>query len=232
MLIKEALEKRMIDRTEKQRLRDELILILNEEEPKKALKRMEELGELKFIHPKVHFTKRSERFFDAIKETISWFKSACLKKRALDIWLMYTMALLDGLSMAETEKVCKEFVFRKGEQARLSSYKKECPKVLRFLNRAGRVLPSEIFKRLEPLSYEVILSIMAKSQSNKVKRRILDFLTKHNGVKLKIKGRDLKDLGLKAGPNFKKIFAAALCAKLNKGFKNKKQELDFVKKIL
>ena len=42
-LIKEALNKKMLDKTQKQRLRDELILILNEDRPGKALKRMDAL---------------------------------------------------------------------------------------------------------------------------------------------------------------------------------------------
>lgn len=231
-MIREAIQKRMIDRTQKQRLRDELILILKEEEPKKMIKRMEGLGELRFIHPKLRFTQKTEKFFNSIEEETSWFKLAYLKKRALDAWLMYLMALLDALSAGDIEKVCREFVFRKGERIRLLSYKKSGPAIAKFLNRPGKLQPSEIYKTLEPLSYEAMLSIMAKSQSRTVKKRISEFFTKYNGVKLNIKGRDLEEMGLRAGPRFKKVLTAVLYAKLDRGLNTKSRELEIAKRMI
>lgn len=231
-LIKEAIERQMIDKTQKQRLRDELVLILKEDDPKKILRRMESLGELKFIHPRIRFTKKTERLFDSAKEAVSWFKLAHLKKRVLDVWLIYLILLLDDLKGNELDRVCGEFVFRKGEQLRLYSYKKESGRIHSFLDRHGRIRPSEMFKRLEPLSYEVILAIMAKSQSPDVKRNICDYLTRYNGARLNIKGSDLESLGLKAGPRFREILDAALLAKLDRGFKTKGQELSFVKRMI
>jgi tRNA nucleotidyltransferase (CCA-adding enzyme) len=231
-LIREALKRKMLDKTEKQRLRDELMLILNEDEPKKMLRRMETLGELKFIHPRLHFTKKTERFFDEIRETISWFRLAYFHKRSIDGWLIYLIALLSALSKDEIKKVCEGFVFKHSERLRLLSYKTDGPKISSFLKRPGKIPPSQIYRRLEPLSYEVILAIMAKSQSRLAKKRIADFLTRDNGAKLQIKGRDLEAMGLKAGPGFKKILTAALYAKLDKGFVTKRQELDFVKRAI
>ncbi len=230
-LIKEALNKKMLDKTQKQRLRDELILILNEDRPGKALKRMDALGGLGFIYPKLRFKKTTEKFFNSIKETILWAKSARLKKGMPDAWLIYLMALLDALTMESLKNVCAEFVFKKNEQLWLYSYKKNSPGILRFLEGPRRVPASELFKRLEPLSYEAMVAIMSKSRSGIARKRISDFLTKYDGVTLKIKGGDLEALGLKAGPDFKKILTLALYAKLDKGFKNKNQELYFVKSM-
>jgi len=231
-LIKEAVKRKMFDQTQKQRLRDELIIILNEDEPKKMFRRMEELGELRFISPRLHFTKKTENLFDAVRESVSWFNLSYLKRRGVDIWIMYLNALLDMLSTQELEELCSAFVFKKGEQTRLFSYKRNGAKILNLLSRKGRISASEIYERLEPLSYEVILSMMAKSSSRIAKKRIADFFTRYNGTRLKIKGRDLEALGLKAGPGFKKILTEALHAKLNNGFTTKKQELSFVKGLI
>ncbi|MBI4335657.1 MAG: CCA tRNA nucleotidyltransferase, partial [Candidatus Omnitrophica bacterium] len=231
-LIKEALKKKMLHATEKQRLRDELILILKEEGPKRMLKRMGDLGELRFINPGLSFTARTEGLFDSIKETVSWFKLAYLKKRGLDVWLMYLMALLDGLTRDEVRRVCDEFALRRSEKVRLLSYKNDGPAVLRFMNRKGRIAPSRIYELFEPLSYEVILALMAKSRSAAAKKRISDFLTKYNGARLLIKGKDLEMLGLKGGPHFKKILEAALRAKLDRNLALKRQELEFVKRFI
>jgi len=230
-LIKQALKKKMIEKTSKARLKDELILILKEKEPWKALFRMEGIVGFKFIHPKVHFTKRTKQLFSSISKTVTWFTSAC-GKRNTDIWLIYMMALLDDLNMRDFEDVCKEFAFTKTERTRLYSYKKNSRNISKFLSKSKRLSPSEIFRQLKPLSDEATLCIMAGSNATYIKKCISNFLLKYANVSLKISGKDLTILGVKAGPDFKKILTTALYAKLDKGFKHKKQELDFVKKTL
>lgn len=230
-LIKEALKNKMIEKTSKARLKDELILILKEKDPGKALSRMENLVDFGFIHPKAHFTKGQEQLFSSISKTIAWFKSVC-EENATDIWLVYMMALLGDLDMGDLENVCREFAFTKTERTRLCSYRKNNLEVAKFLGQSKRLSPSEIFRQLKPFSDEAILCIMAGSNSKYIKRHIASFLLKYNKVSLKISGKDLAGLGLKAGPEFKKILTAALYAKLDKGFRHKKQELDFIKRFL
>jgi tRNA nucleotidyltransferase (CCA-adding enzyme) len=48
-----------------------------------------------------------------------------------------------------------------------------------------------------------------------VKRQVSVFLTTHQHVKPLLTGEDLKAMGLKPGPQFKKILSALLDARLN-----------------
>lgn len=232
-LIKTALTLDMFGRTQKQRLREEIILLLSEEKPKRAIFRLSELHELRFIHPDLKLTKKIIRLVENAEKALSRYRLSFLKKRRpLDIWLVYFMALLDELNFVQTANICNKFVFTKGDEKRILSYKKNSKRILKFLDNTGNIKPSRIFKILEPLSYEVILLIMAKSKSNRVKKRISNFFARHSGTKVSIRGADLKNLGLKPGPNFKKIFEEILYAKIDGSLKTKEEELDYVKNRL
>ncbi len=230
-LIKTAIDVNMFGRTEKQRIRDELILMLKEEDPIKAIKRMHELDELRFIHPKIKLTKGMIRSFKSIKALHRWYKKSPLKKRHLDVWLIYLMLLLERVDAKTSETLCRNFAFRRGDRMRIVSYKKNCKKVLAALSKRKNVPPSAVYKNLRPLSYEAILLIAAKARSALALGRIKNFLVKYNNIKIKIKGRDLAGLGLKPGPRFKKVLEGVLSAKIDGKIKTKKDELYLAKKI-
>ena len=72
---------------------------------------------------------------------------------------------------------------------------------------------------------------MAKCGRNLMKKRATDFLCKYNGIRLKIKGADLKKLGVEPGPDFTRILKKTLYAKIDGKLKTKKDELSFAKKL-
>ena len=51
-------------------------------------------------------------------------------------------------------------------------------------------------------------------------------------MKTKIKGEDLKRLGFKEGPLYKKILKMVLDEKLNGGLTTKKEEIEFVRRFM
>ena len=231
-LVKDAISKGMFGRTENQRIRDELILILKEAKPLKALKRMEELGELRFINPKIRIRGKSERLFLSAERSIQWYEHSGFGKRAIDRWLIICMAMLDGLSYKETEAFCKKFVLKNSDTVRILSFARSKESVKRMLGSFLPVAPSGIYANLEPLSYETIVAIMARAGSSRAKKRIADFFLLYNGAKLRIRGDDLKEMGLKPGPQFKNVLKNLLYKKLDKGLRTKKDELEYARRLL
>jgi len=225
-LIKKAVGLRMIDRTQKQRIREEIIAILSEEEPLKGVKRLSDLNELRFIHKNLKLKRSIVRLFDSIDEVLSWYSRADFKrKRLLDRWLIYFMAMLNGLNLNEIQKICDDFVFTKGDTSRIVSYKRKSNRLLSLLSKKEKLRPSQIYKWLYDLSYEVLLMLMAKSKSQTARRRIMAFMTRYINVKLSIYGDDFKRVGIKPGPHFKKLMEKTLYAKIDNKIKSKEQEL-------
>jgi tRNA nucleotidyltransferase (CCA-adding enzyme) len=73
--------------------------------------------------------------------------------------------------------------------------------------------------------------LMAKTRSEKVKRRISRFFTKLRGTRIILKGADLKDMGFKPGPLYRDIFESLLKARLNNVISTKEEEVEFAKEM-
>ncbi len=231
-LIKDAARQEMFDKTETQRIRDELMLIMKEPDPIKALRRMDELHELAFIHPRIRFSAEMERFLGSIRGAADWFEGISFRKRAIDEWILYLMALVDDLSYTELKELCRKFVFTNRDTLRLLSLKEMYPVVVEVLGKERGLAASRAYTLLEPLAYEVILAIMAKTQSARVRKEIEKFFAASHGTRLRMKGDDLKRLGLEPGPQYKKILDKVLHKKIDGYLKTKRDELGCAKGLI
>ena len=231
LLLKEAVRRKMLEKVQPQRLRDELILVLKEAHPLKQIMRMRNLTGFSFINPHLLATKKTYNLIRAIHRQIEWFKKSFPGRRALDVWLIYFMGLIDSLATSDVKLICQKFVFRQGEEKRILVYKKL--KRL-FFTELGKkkIKPAIIFNLLEPLSYEVIILIKAKYKNPDIRKHIEDFFEIYNGMRILITGKDLHRLGLVPGPAYRKIFAQVLKAKLGGAVKTKEEELALIKKII
>ncbi len=230
-LIKGAIREGMFSRTQHYRIRDELILMLREKEPVKAVLRMRELDELRFIHKKIKIDAKVTKLFAEIKKSVLWCEKNIFKKRNVDLWLIYLMALMAKLDYAELESVCDKFAFRNKDRERLLSCGKNFRKALGALSRKG-LSPSAVYGILRPLSPEEILFIRAKTKNNSVRVRIMNFLTKYNRIKIGVNGYDLKKIGVKPGPLYAKLMRNILNRRINGELKTKRDELKYVKGFL
>jgi tRNA nucleotidyltransferase (CCA-adding enzyme) len=62
-----------------------------------------------------------------------------------------------------------------------------------------------------------------------VKKSISHFFTKLRRTNILLKGRDLKKMGLKPGPIYRRVLDAALDARLDGDLKTKKDEINFAR---
>ena len=241
--LKEAVRLKMLEKVEPQRLRDELILILKEGRPLKQIRRIQELVSFGFIHPHLTLSKSSYRLLRLVESQINWFKRTYPERRQLDTWLIYFIGLIDSLKINDVKVICKKFVFRRGEGKRILTYKKIGRPFILNLSQ-DKIKPSKIFNLLEPLSYEVIILIKAKSsplisgipqnagKNRNIKRHIEDFFEIYNGMRLLSCGDDLKRLNVAPGPYYQKIFTKVLNAKLEGVVKTKKEEMELIKELI
>ena len=67
--------------------------------------------------------------------------------------------------------------------------------------------------------------MMAATRQEKVKKAVSHYFTTLRKVSLSIQGKDLKEMGLKPGPTYRKILDSVLSAKLDGRVKTRKDEL-------
>jgi len=231
LLMRRSIDKEIHKRLEEPRLRDEIILILKEKEPLRIIKRMDEFKALKIIQPHLKLNKRLHGIMHLIDEACVWYQNNSPRRRAIEKWLMYLMVLFADSSYDATLYFCNKFQLKRGERLRMISYKRNGRSILKILNSKLRILPSRIYRLLEPLSHEVTLLLMATSRSDIGKGRIMEFFHKYNGMRPSVRGDDIKALGVKAGPHFAKIVEKILYKKLDGVLKTKEEELEYAKKL-
>jgi tRNA nucleotidyltransferase (CCA-adding enzyme) len=229
-LIAGAVRMNLFHRLSGHRLLEELKLLLGEREPKEALKRLAEMNLLKFIHPKLSWSDRLDRLSTALDEAVKWYRLLYLD-RQMDVWLVYMMGLLEVLSERAVKDVLKRFPFSEQEATKLKMARVGCHNVVRRLASKRPCKPADVYHLLTGLSDETLLMLMAKSKGDTVKRQVSAFLTTYQHVKPILTGRDLKIMGLKPGPQFKKILDQLLDARLNEEIKTESEERNLVMEI-
>jgi tRNA nucleotidyltransferase (CCA-adding enzyme) len=229
--LNQAVKQKMLNKVEPQRLRDDLTLILKENDPIKEVKRMIKLCGFSFINKRLKIGSKDINLLKAIAKEVFWFKRNFPHRRHIDSWLMYLIGLLDPLSTLEAEDFCLRFALRRGEVKRILSYKNIDKKFIAELKKAS-TQPSKVFTMLEPLSYEVMLLVKAKYRDKLIQKMITNFLEILNGMRIHVSGKDLKDLGLAPGSKYQKIFNLVLRAKLEGKVKTRADELVLIRKII
>lgn len=213
-LIKGAVKMDLFRRLSGGRLLNELALLFSEAEPSRAVARLGELDLLRFVHPSLKASATLMGLLKGIEDAVKWYCLLYLD-RPVEPWLAFVMALVDDLSGKALGETLRRLAVPARQAEAIRRGHDSSDQVLRRLTRKPVPSPAELYHLLAPLAVEILLLIMAKAKSEAVKRQISVFLTTHQHVKPILTGEDLKAMGLKPGPQFKKILGALLDARLN-----------------
>ena len=229
-MIAGAVKMNLFHRLSGHRLLEELKLLLGEREPKQGIKRLAELNLLKFIHPKLSWSDRLDKLLTALKEAVDWYRLLYLGRK-MDVWVVYMMGLLELLPERAVKDVLKRFPFSEQEATRLTMARVGCHNIIRRLASTRSLKPADVYHLLSGLSDETLLILMAKSKGETVKRRVSAFLTTYQHMKPILSGTDLKAMGLKPGPPFKKLLDQLLAARLNGEVRTEAEERQLVHRL-
>ncbi len=222
-LIDGAVKMNLFQRLSGHRLLEELKLLFSERESKQAIRRLAELGLLRFIHPKLQWSDRLQSLLTAIEEAVDWHRLLFLD-RTMEVWLVYMMGLLEMLPARAVTEVLKRFPFSESEAAMLKATGVAAHSVMRQLVKRPPLKPAQVYRLLCGLSDETLVGLMAKSKGEAAKRQISAYVTTYRHVKPFLTGSDLKALGIKPGPEFKRILDRLLDARLNGDVKTESEE--------
>ena len=212
-LIKRAVRLELFESLSPERVRQELVAILNEENPIKAIKRMAELNELAYIHPSIKYGRHLHNLLIRLSSEIKSHRR-CFSSDLLALWLIYFMAITHNLTMAELGEVLQKFIFSKKERSKLFRSHKAVSRLFKVLQKAS-ISPARIYTLLHPLSLEEIIFLLARTKSKFAKKNINIYFKKLRYVRVDTTGHDLIKRGLKPGPHFSKILQKLLLDKLN-----------------
>jgi tRNA nucleotidyltransferase (CCA-adding enzyme) len=226
-LIRSAVRMNVLERVGGKRLLNELVLILEESMPAGAVGRMSALGLLQFIHPALKVLPETERVIHESYQVLAWFRLLYLED-ACQQWLVYYLALCDGLKPEEFQDACQRLTMPGRIMTKVFGYRRTALGILdtiqRRLKRGTEVRNSEIHGWFHGLPLEMLLYLAAKASREEVKRFVSLYLTRLRQVRCSSGGDALKALGLKPGPRFKGVMDQLLAARLNGEINSDDQE--------
>jgi tRNA nucleotidyltransferase (CCA-adding enzyme) len=233
-LMKSSVKMGFMERLSGGRVFSELVLILQEDNPVPALKRMKDFDLLRFLHSRLTFDDEAERLFERIHHVISWFDLLFLEER-YDRWLMYLCGLLDFLSAEEAEAVCRRFSMSEKLRNRVLEGRRQAERALLrmfpWANADVQPTHSEVYAVLHPIPTEAKLFMMAKTSQTVSRRYLSLYFTQLRDTTTLLKGIDLIRMGVTPGPSIRKTLDALLKARLDEQVETIEDEKVYVSKL-
>jgi tRNA nucleotidyltransferase (CCA-adding enzyme) len=232
-LMRNAVKVGFLERLSGGRVLSEIILILREEDPLPALKRMRDFNLFHFLHPSLKLDEQAQALCEQIHHVIAWFDLLFLEQR-YERWLIYFYGLVDSLKEGEREELCQRLAMNDKLTKRVREGKLQADQVLlqffSWINTDRRPKRSEIYEVLDPLSIESKLFMMAKTTQVATRRYISLYFTQLKDTKTLLKGADLIQLGMKSGPSIKMALSGLLRARLDEQVVTRQDEMEYVAK--
>ena len=223
-----AIDREFLKTITRQRLRNEILLILNEDNASRPLNRMRQSDLMRYIHPEILLNNRKLNLIYKISEMNSFMPLPFLKaNEKIDYALIKLMILLDGLNETDVIDVSERLALSKKYTEALKSSIAKLPKAL-FIISEETTAPSKIYEALNGLPFDTLIYSIFKADKSTI-YQIMLYLTVLRDTKPIITGKDLKELGYSEGPIYNEILSMVFYAQLDEKIGSKQEAIEFIK---
>ncbi len=213
-LLHDAVQQNLLERTTGERIRHELFLILEEEEPEQVLARLDELGVLERLSPHLIWTDWLAQRFPQVRA------AAAGDERAI----LYLALLCYDLPGHEIEWMIGRYRLRVRSSQVLREVVQLRQTALPVLLE-GRAAPSRVYHLLRPFSSTALKALLvAEGEEEPLRQAVESYIEKLRFVRPALNGNDLRARGLVPGPRYKAILGALLDARLDGRVRSRAEE--------
>lgn len=238
-MARRAVEMEFVGELTGPRIREELADILNEPSSIRAVKRLEELGALRKLHPGLECDAAMERRFKRLDRHLPAFLKLHAAVPPADGaaaphpflgWMPYLAAMLedvgDGVDAWAVMMRMKRSDYRK-----LKSCLEDARSIAAELKRGGDMLPSRLHRRMAALPAEGRAYLFAQGgEAIRASMAVYYERTAKGGFALT--GKDLEEMGLEPSPRYTSILAEVMGAVLDGKVKGRKAQLAYARKLM
>ena len=235
-LLAQAASTNLIQRLSGPRLQNEILLLLAERDPVRAIARLEQLKLLRFLHRRLCYTKNVKRTVTAIPKALAWWLRR-FPDSVIDRPIVYLMALSSESSPAVVAAMIRRLALSREQAKKMNIGRHRVDRALKRLTGKGKLQPSLVYRLLAEFSDEALILLLAKQRSTQsglqglLKRQVAEYM-KNKAVKTTLTGRDLQAMGLEPGPEYKTILGKLLDARIDGVATTEAEERVFVRKWL
>lgn len=220
-LLTEAARTNLVARLSGPRLANEIFALMREERPEEAVRRLRRWRLLRFVHPRLALGKRSERLMAVLPKAIRWWERRC-PQLPIDRAMIRVMALLAYAAPATIGGSIQRLQLSAAQARTMESAGERTTCAAARLSSRASMQPSAIYRLLSPLPNEALVLVLAKvlvsgrrAGSTRCSRRLNRFVTRDRHITTTVNGNNLKQLGLRPGPQFKTILDQLLDERLD-----------------
>lgn len=227
-LLRQAVEMDMLDEVSGARIREELLDIIDEEDPAAIFARLDDWGALRGLLadevPPARAIADLRAATEAYRALASTFKRAPRRRTVL------IAALAASAGRVEADRWCRWLRFGReyAEPAVITAERAEA--VLAMLSDRRKMRPSRLYSLLEPLPAESLVYLWGLG-NDEARRRIERFILVLAATQPAISGADLIAMGLTPGPAFAGILAQARVDRLDGKVEGREAELANLKRL-
>jgi tRNA nucleotidyltransferase (CCA-adding enzyme) len=229
-LAREAVRNKMLARVSAERIWEELKHILMEPRPEPVLSRLVKLKLGDFLFPGVDY--------DQIKGVLVKLPRAIKRMEFWDLgnrweqWLIYLLGVLHCTDRKSAGEICSGYKISKRYTDKVFSVLNGWQDAVNAFNRPEGYKNSELAKYLMSLPREAYPLLLIYLVEHESRRRFREVLTAIYYECISIDGSDLRSLGFKPGPAFKRALDAVWQARLDRVVCTREEELHYVREFL
>jgi tRNA nucleotidyltransferase (CCA-adding enzyme) len=236
-LLAQAAATNLIQQLSGPRLQNEILSLLAEHDPVRAIARLGQLKLLRFLHHRLCYTTKVKRVVTAVPKALAWWVRR-FSDFAIDRPIVYLMALSNESSSVVVAAMVRRLALSREQAKNVSAGGRRVDRVLKRLTNKEPVLPSQVYRLLANLRDEALVLLLAKQVSAQhvvrlslLKQHLVAYV-KNRAIKTALTGRDLQAMGLQPGPQYKTILGKLLDARIDGMITTEAEERVFVRKRL
>jgi tRNA nucleotidyltransferase (CCA-adding enzyme) len=230
MLARRAVEMEIVGKLTNARVRDELIYIFSEPNPLpfKAVKRLQDLGALRTLHPNLEVSEAMRERFDLLQLHM---EEACrLVEGRCKVWIPPMAAILAELPLPETEKWCHLMRFKRDDCLPLiqcvSDIKGNIDKIS-----SGGLPPSGIVELLDLLKHEALVYLYVMGGLG-IREAVTRYVEEWRSIEPEISGKDLEEMGLPPSPAYTEVLNKVRAEVLDGKIRGREEELELARRLV
>lgn len=231
-LIKNTIQMNLFDRFSEPRFFHELKLILSENDPIPALRRLAAFKLFPFLwpdlRPNLKIDRRFLHFLTQAGQAISWFNLLYLPEK-IETWMVYLLAIMSRSRTKELVNFCLRFDLPPKQRKKLIQQKTDAENIALEMQKRPFLKPSEIYWLLGELDNEGLLYLMTIARKRYIQQAVSLFVTTLRKVTPLISGDELKTMGYIPGPQFRAIRNHLIEMQLDGEVTTPEQALTFIR---
>jgi tRNA nucleotidyltransferase (CCA-adding enzyme) len=230
-LIRSAVQMHRAEKFSGLRFFNEIKLLLSEDSPLPALRRLEGFGLFPRLWPGLRpHLKIDRRFVHVMMQTekaIAWFRLLYLpeKDKQCECWTVRLLALFSRSRELELRRFCDRFEAPPRLRRLLLERKAKSEQIAAEMLRRPFLKPSEICRLLRELDNEGLLCLMVIARKKHIQQAVSRYVTSLRDLRPLLNGQDLLNLGLQPGAQFKQLLNQAMEAQLDGAVSSKEEAL-------